>query len=376
MKILFLSLEFPPMVGGISSAGWSMTLALRALGHDVHLLLAQECAGIEPGARYWLRRPRGTLDHRVATRANAKAFLRALDEVRPDIVYFSDASARLVSLLDASKLPPYLVYVYGTELITPRPFATWLSGRHAALRRALDGAARIVCVSGYTQGLLREFHPPVESQVVYTPYDADKVGPLPAQSPSPFQEQGPQVLSVCRLAPRKNVGGSMRIMAAARAHVPGLQFHIVGAGPERPALEALAAGNGWQDWVHFHGKLPLEELKRFYNHADAYIMCSRTDRDGVEGLGLTYIEATMSGCLAIGTSHGGAAEVIQDKVTGLVVDPENIPEAVEHILPYLQDAPLRKALRDRAAAIHGEKFGMPAFRTALGKVVASMVPGP
>lgn len=371
MKILFLSLEFPPMVGGIASATHSQDTALRALGHDVHLLVPSQREGAHPEARCWLRRPAGTLDHRRATCENAAALRKALDEVRPDLVWFGDACARIASRFAPGELPPYVVYVYGTELITPRPLATWLSGRHTALRKALAGASQVLAVSRYTQSLLESFRPGTPSTVIYAPYDADKIGTRPALLPSPFEGPGPHVLSVCRLAPRKNVSGSMRIMARLREHLPGLQFHVVGGGPQAPALQELARSEGW-DWVRFHGRLPEDELRNVYSHGDAYIMCSRPDKDGVEGQGLTYIEATLSGCLAIGTAHGGAAEVIQDGVTGLAIDPDDIEEAVRHILPWLEDPARRAALQEQAAASHRKRFGMESFCNAVSKALKQL----
>jgi len=375
MKILFVSLEFLPLVGGISSAGQSMVQAIAALGHELCLLLPRECAKGNPQAFCWLERPCGTFQHRRAHRRNAKSLLRVLEETRPDLVLFSDASARLVRYLDPRTLPPYLLYLYGTELVSPRPLASWLSGRDAAMKCAISYAHKVVCVSRYARQLLEAFLPGQESQIIYLPYEIAKTSPLPALRPSPYQGPGPHILSVCRLVARKNIAGSLRVVARMREEVPGLQFHIVGAGPERSALEALVSENDWESWVHFHGRIPLEDLGNYYGHADLFIMCSLPDDDGVEGLGLTYIEASVSGCLPVGSRHGGVAEVIQDGVTGLSIDPEKIEAAAQHILPYLKNAALRQDLQVRAAKIHREAFGFAAFQEAFGKALEAAAKG-
>jgi glycosyltransferase involved in cell wall biosynthesis len=358
------------MIGGISSAAASQREALQALGYEVQLLLPDLCRDSFSEGFCWLRRPKSTLDHRRATRENAAAFEKAVAQFQPDLVWFSDACARLASRFDPKLLPPYVICVYGTELITPRPLATWISGRHAALRKALDGAALVLAVSQYTQSLLHQFHRGVPSQILYAPYDRTKVGPRPALAPSPFVGEGPHVVSVCRLAPRKNVAGALRIMARLRQDVPHLQFHIVGGGPERENLEAFVTAQGWNAWVHFYGRLPEEQLRNVYSHGDAYIMCSRPDRDGVEGLGLTYIEATMSGCLAIGTKHGGAAEVIRDGQTGLAIDPDDVEGAVQHILPWLRDSQAREALIAKGRQEFARQFGTETFQERVKTLLA------
>jgi phosphatidylinositol alpha-1,6-mannosyltransferase len=90
--------------------------------------------------------------------------------------------------------------------------------------------------------------------------------------------------------------------------------------------------------VRFLGRLSNEDLPRLYGCADAYAMLCRNRWGGLEqeGFGIVFLEAAACGVPQIAGDSGGAAEAVEDGVTGVVVhepdDPRQVAAAIERIL--------------------------------------------
>jgi D-inositol-3-phosphate glycosyltransferase len=108
-------------------------------------------------------------------------------------------------------------------------------------------------------------------------------------------------------------------------------------GGERSRLERHAARIGLGDHVRFVGAVPHEQLAVYYAMADVCVVPSLT-----ESFGLVALEAQALGTPVVAASVGGLREVVEDGVTGFLVDghdPEDYARAVADVL----DDPVRKA---------------------------------
>ena len=128
---------------------------------------------------------------------------------------------------------------------------------------------------------------------------------------------------VGRLVPIKRVDRLLRAVALARTRVPVLQLVIVGDGPERRRLEAIAAELGIAEAVAFRGW--QEDLAPVYARLDAVAITSAN-----EGTPVALIEAMAAGIPVISTAVGGVPDVVQHEATGLLTaeTPESIAEAI------------------------------------------------
>lgn len=104
---------------------------------------------------------------------------------------------------------------------------------------------------------------------------------------APFRGQ-PVVLSVSRLVPEKKVDVLIRAVAAVRDRLPGSRLVVVGDGPERPGLEALAYALGIAEHVGFAGNQP--QPLAWYRSADLFVSASL-----FEGLPNAVLEAAAAG---------------------------------------------------------------------------------
>jgi len=124
-----------------------------------------------------------------------------------------------------------------------------------------------------------------------------------------------------------------------------LALDVVGDGPERHHLRALASDLGLGDRVRFLPAVPHAEAPRLLRGFDVLVLPSRTIRTSQEHFGRVLIEGMAAGCVVIGTGSGAIPEVIGD--AGLVV-PEESPEALSNALDRVRSDPaLAAALREK-----------------------------
>jgi glycosyltransferase involved in cell wall biosynthesis len=139
--------------------------------------------------------------------------------------------------------------------------------------------------------------PPVDTGF-FTPADpADPTAPA-----GPPDEGGPYALAVSALAPYKRV----EVAIAACAQL-GLRLVVVGDGPERRRLAALA-GPG----VLLAGRVDGEELRRLYRGAACFV------QPGVEDFGIASVEALACGTPVVALDAGGVLDVVADGAHGVL----------------------------------------------------------
>jgi glycosyltransferase involved in cell wall biosynthesis len=145
----------------------------------------------------------------------------------------------------------------------------------------------------------------------------------------PFSSVGkPRVLFVGRLAPQKGVG--TLVAAAGLLEDPGAQILLVGAGPERKALERESERISVADRLHFVGFFAHDRLPAVLAHADLLILPSL-----YEELGTVLLEAMQAALPIVASKTGGIPDVIEDGVNGLLVppgDPEALARAIDRVL--------------------------------------------
>lgn len=83
--------------------------------------------------------------------------------------------------------------------------------------------------------------------------------------------------------------------------------------------------------IVFTGRISDDELKRYYENADLFLMLPINNGISFEGFGLVYLEANARGIPTIGSKNCGAEDAISDDFSGYLVDPYNAKETAEKI---------------------------------------------
>jgi phosphatidylinositol alpha-1,6-mannosyltransferase len=124
----------------------------------------------------------------------------------------------------------------------------------------------------------------------------------------------------------------IRALAELRTRVSDFEWVVIGDGPLRPSLEALASSSGLDGCARFLGSVGHEQRDRWLRRADVLAMPSRLPG---EGFGIAYLEAGTYGKPVLAGNVAGPLDAVADGVSGLLVDPTDataVAAAVERLL--------------------------------------------
>jgi glycosyltransferase involved in cell wall biosynthesis len=159
-------------------------------------------------------------------------------------------------------------------------------------------------------------------------------------------------VTVAHLVARKRHADVLRALAVLRGRHPTLRYGIIGDGPERIALEGLAARLGISDRVDFHGQLEPAEALAEARRGTLFVMPSTE-----EAFGVAYIEAMAGGVPAIGCRGEPGPEEIAAAGDGfLLVPPGDIERLTQRIEELLTDPHRLREAGQRARATVAANF--------------------
>jgi glycosyltransferase involved in cell wall biosynthesis len=159
----------------------------------------------------------------------------------------------------------------------------------------------------------------------------------------------PALLHVASLVPVKDQAMLLRAFVRMRDDLPNAHLHILGDGVMRDDLARLAASLGMTDAVTFHGAVDHGALAGHYRGADACLLTSR-----YESQGMVVLEAAACGSPTFGTSVGLLPEFWSAMPTVPVGDDCGLAEAVV----AATRADDLAAMGRRARRIVGERYGL------------------
>lgn len=162
------------------------------------------------------------------------------------------------------------------------------------------------------------------------------------------------VVSVGRYRKEKNQALLLEAAALLAPERPRLRVLLVGEGPLETELRTLASGLGLDDIATVTGY--RQDAAAVAGAADVATLTS--DR---EALGLVLLEAMAAGTPVIGTAVGGIPEVVQDGITGLLVEPRDAQALAAAISRLLDDPALRARIADGGRTAVAKRFSTEAM---------------
>jgi len=318
VRILLVTNDFPPRVGGIQNYLWSI---YSRLDPDDVVVLAPadpEAAAFDrrqrfeivraPGPVYWPTRGLKRLARQIVAARGVDAV--AFGAVLPMNLIGADLGTRVI------------LHTHGFEVAWAR-----VPLLRATLRRIGRNAGLVTVVAEYTRRFMeRALGPGAPIQLLRTGVDLDRFNPsVDGTEARKRHDLGSEPLVVCvsRLVKRKGQDTIIAAMPLVRKEVPDAKALIVGGGPYGRRLDQIA------DWVGLDaghdvvlaGEVGETKLASYYAAGDVFAMPCRSrwaDLE-VEGLGLVYLEAQACGRPAITGDSGGAPEAVVPGETGFVV---------------------------------------------------------
>lgn len=298
---------------------------------------------------------------------------RLIAHQRPDIVHTHLAAAGIAGRLAARhhRVPGVVTTVHNVRDWEERrnqplrwvdrrtlPLADLVVAVSDAVRRAIDGvcprlAARVVTLRNGVA---------LDDLAAPTPEERRRARTLLGYGPDDFV-----VGTVARLDHQKGVDTLVEAIAAAAPSCHQLRLLVVGDGPERDHLTALARARGIEAAVRFPGY--QLEVKPYLHAMDIYAAPSRT-----EGLGVAIIEAMASGLPVLGTAVGGIPEIVTDEVSGRLLPPDQ-PAVWAVLLVHYARHHEELALLATGAAAQARSFAVAGNGVVLERLYASILDG-
>ncbi|MEU4743842.1 glycosyltransferase family 4 protein [Actinosynnema sp. NPDC023658] len=308
MSIVHVTDCFLPRLGGIEVQVAGLAREQASRGEDVHVVTATRLASAGDG--YSVHRVAVRLPWDLPVHPRAGSHLdRVFAGLAPSVVHahvgaispFAWSGVRSAMRLGL----PVVVVVHSLwDPVVQRcyraldRFASWSSAPVA-----------VAAVSSAAADRVRAVAPGVPVRVVPNGIEPRRWRGVPAQRP----DDAVHVVSVGRLAARKEPMALLRALRAVRADVP-LRATLAGAGPELAVLRRYVRRHDL-GWVSLPGRLDRRGVGRLLAGADVFVNAASQ-----EAFGLAALEARTAGVPVVARPGTGVADFVRDGVEGLLTD--------------------------------------------------------
>ncbi len=245
------------------------------------------------------------------------------------------AAALLARRLDI----PFVVTIHGLDVF----HTCYLGGIPAAWRRKASvevyrAARTVICISGRVQEILKNgTSAETHSTVVHNGVNPSLFSPNPADA----GQFDPEILIVGNLLPSKGHELVLKALGNLRSSFPRLRCRIIGEGPDRTQLEALARdlGINIERQVQFVGRQSRAEVAEAMRRCSVFVLPSRN-----EGLGCVYLEAMSCGKPVIACRGQGIDEVMEHGKNGWLITVDGLEQLVQGLSALLGSPELCKRI--------------------------------
>ncbi|MBI5000813.1 MAG: glycosyltransferase family 4 protein [Euryarchaeota archaeon] len=191
------------------------------------------------------------------------------------------------------------------------------------------------------------------------------------------REDGVIVTMVASLVPTWGIPALIESIPHIKAARNDMKIVIIGGGPEKERLDALATETGVEDMLMFTGKIPHDEVPKYLSSSDIYLDTVHIDKAGI-GIGASVMEALSTGLPVLLASRHGIEEAVQNGVNGYIFDADKPRDLAVKMLGLAADAEARqrfgKASRELALRIGDWEKNMGEFERIYGKMAICRKP--
>lgn len=288
----------------------------------------------------WLKRH--TLGQTVAAQ-DTKALVRFFSKKRINVI-LAEYGPTAVSVMEACRLAniPLISHFHGYDAYRK----SLIQDLSQPYKKLFDISAAIVGVSRHMCNQLVDLCAD-RNKVFHNPCGAEISDKLCAT----LSTSSPRFFMVGRLVEKKAPFISLLAFSLLVSDVPDAELEIVGNGPLKSSCMQLARALGIDNRVIFTGAKPHDYVLQSMAKATCFMQHSVMAPDGdMEGTPVGVLEAMGIGLPVVSTRHGGIQDVIEENVTGILVD-EYDAEAMYKAMREVALNPVRaRELGDSARA--------------------------
>lgn len=210
---------------------------------------------------------------------------------------------------------------------------------------SVKGVDIFIANSTVTQQRIKKYYGR-PSTVIHPPVDIDRFTPPPKTEREGFVLWG-------RHVPYKRFG--IAIAACNQLKVP---LTVIGNGPDTERLRKLAGPT-----VKFTGRVSDEALVKIAQHSKAFLFPNEED------FGISAVEALAAGTPVIAYAKGGALDIVEDSVTGILFKEQSVEGLIEAIKRFENYSFLPAMLHRKS-----KRFAKSLFATKIQKIVHDNTP--
>jgi len=326
MRILFWTGTFWPNIGGVEILAAKFLLALRCRGYEFVIVVPQGGPPCRPEEDNYRGMPiyrlpfsgaMTSIDRLTELREQVIQLKRTF---RPDLIHINAVGPAIFfhQMTRNAHAAPVLVTLHGAwesqaDALVERTLrdANWVAGCCSAI---VDKARRLAGAIASRSGVI---HNGLET---------------PARAPAALSFDVPRLLCLGRLDPKKGFDVAVRAFRFIVERFPKVRLVIAGGGPARSEVERQVASLGLSPVVDFLGWVAPQDVPSVINACTVVLMPSRA-----ESLPLVALETALMARPMVATRVGGLPEVVEHRLTGLLVEPGDsveLAEATKYLLAH------------------------------------------
>ena len=255
---------------------------------------------------------------------------KILNTFHPDILHSHYASSYgLIGAL--SNFHPFIISVWGSDVFN---FPNRSLIHRKIFKYNLSKSDKILSTSNF---MAKEIEKYSQKQVEVTPFGVDLNKFKPSVTRSLFKDGDIVIGTIKSLEDKYGVDILIRCFKNVKDKYPGLSLKllIVGTGSKENKLKELVESLGINNDTIFTGFIDHKEIHEYHNMLDISLFLSN------ESFGVSVIEASACEKPVIVSNIGGLPEVVEDNVTGIVVEPKNIEQITQAIEKLIFNRELR-----------------------------------
>jgi alpha-1,3-mannosyltransferase len=349
MKLVHITRQYYPSVGGIETVVRNLSDYTRRAGHQVDVITLDRLFGQEHAPLAADEMVNGIRTKRLPSwgphqYAIAPRILSAIDSYDLVHLHSSDFFLDYLAWTKLLHQKPLILSTHGLFFHTRFARLIKLAYLHTVTRLDLRWVSAICCDSENDMRLVRQIAPVEKVHLVPNGINYDQLSRLDVDGRDPFL-----MVSVGRLAPNKRFDRLLRAFSIAVREQRQARLVIIGPDwGDLAALRALAVELGVHDRVQFLGGVSEGDLLTYLSQAKVWLSSS-----AYEGFGIALIEAMAAGCVSVVQPLPSFRQVLEDETEGFHAEfdrPEHAAGVICRALSLTDAERARLVLRARAKA--------------------------
>jgi glycosyltransferase involved in cell wall biosynthesis len=382
MNILFISDVFFPRVNGVSTSINTFATELRALGHQVTLIVPSYSD--EDKEEEWIVRvPSHKIyfdpEDRLMNFGKLKALLPWIRDKHFDVIHIhTPFTAHYVGIHFGKKLDIPVVETYHTffedYLHHYLPFIPQFISRKLARtisRRQCNAVDGIISPSKPMLDVLKQYGIKTPAEVVATGLDDSSFANVDGEHfrmSHNIPLTKPILLFVGRVAHEKNIGFLLEMHVELIKKHPDALLVITGEGPAEESIKHSIDKLGIANKVRMIGYLDRShELIACYKAADIFVFASKSETQG-----LVLLEAMAQGTAVVAIAELGTKSILIEG-EGVLIAKDDINDFADKVSILLSDAPKRQMIGEKGRQYAKEKWGAGVLAKKVAKFYKSTI---